>query len=291
MLAVKNLLYFILLFPVSVLGQTSDNSVVFKFYSSHTSFPDTLRTKGYRYNDKYYAVTDHYFDSSVSVIVPPHFKSHKKVDLVFWFHGWYNTIDSSNKIFRLQEQFISSGKNAILVIPEEAVNAPDSYGGKLEQSERFNFLVYEVLEQLKNRSLLHKNTRLGNIVLAGHSGAYRVIAHILDRGGVEVQEVILFDGLYGQVDKFEKWITSKKEHHFVHLFTSEGGGTEEVSYNFMKKLQDSVIAFSFKEEYLVKVNDLKRERVLFIKSKLGHNEVLSNTNWWLRLVKNAHFLR
>ena len=276
---------------MAILGQSTNGGVQFRFYSSHTSFPDSLRATGHKYNDRYYSASDHYTDSSVIVIVPPNFKKSKKVDLVFWFHGWYNSIDSSNKVFHLQEQFISSEKNAILVIPEGALNAPDSYGGKLEQAGRFNNLVQDVLQQLKNHSVLDKKSREGNIALAGHSGAYRVIAHILDRGGAEVQEVFLFDGLYGQVDKFEKWMTTKKDRHFVHLFTSEGGGTDEVSFEFMKKLQASLVTYSFKEEQYIDATDLQKDKITFIKSKQDHNAILSDADWWYRFLKNAHFLR
>lgn len=263
----------------------------FRFPSTNTSFPDSLRALGHRYNGKLFSAVSHYSDSSVVVIVPPGFKASKNVDLVFWFHGWYNTIDSSIKIFHLRDQFIASGKNAILVIPEGAVNAPDSYGGKLEQPGRFNDLILEVLQQLKGRSVLAGKTSIGNIVIAGHSGAYRVMAYILENGGAEVQEVFLFDGLYGQVDKFQKWILGKRSRHIIHLYTSEGGGTDEVSVQFMNKLTSDGHNFAWKEEHALVADDKLKEPILFIKSKKGHNEILADTHWWFRVLKYSHFLR
>lgn len=263
----------------------------FRFSSSNTSFPDTLRSAGHKYNGKLYPAVDHYSDSSVKVIVPPGFTPGKKIDLVFWFHGWYNNIDSSIKVFHLRDQFLAAGKNAVLVIPEGAVKAPDSYGGKLEQPGRFNNLIQDVLQQLKERSLLAEKTTIGKVVLAGHSGAYRVMAHILEFGGVEVQEVLLFDGLYGQVDKFEKWISGNSSRHFIHLYTSDGGGTDEVSIQFMDKLKIAGLHFESKEEEFMALDDKLKDHILFIKSKRGHNEILSDTDWFFRVLKNSHYLR
>jgi len=61
-------------------------------------------------------------------------------------------------------------------------------------------------------------------VLAGHSGAFRVMAYILQNGGVEVNQAILFDALYGEVDKFANWIQADKSHQFIDLYTNKGGG-------------------------------------------------------------------
>jgi hypothetical protein len=63
--------------------------------SSHTSFPDTGRSQGHLYHNVLYNAADHYSDSSVIMITPKNFKAKKKVDLVFWFHGWNNNIDSA----------------------------------------------------------------------------------------------------------------------------------------------------------------------------------------------------
>ena len=54
----------------------------------------------------------------------------KTVDLVFWFHGWGNNVDSAAIRYELIKQFIASKRNAVLVLAETARNSPDSYGGK-----------------------------------------------------------------------------------------------------------------------------------------------------------------
>lgn len=285
-------IFFLFLFywPLVSFGQSAD-SKEFVFHSAFTAFPDTNRIAGHTYQGVVYPFTEHYQDSSVYVLVPTHFKSALPVNMVFWFHGWFNTIDSSISTFELKRQFLASGKNAILVIPEGAVKAPDSYGGKLEQEAVFQKLVNDVLQELAHRGMVSREAGLGNIVLAGHSGAFRVMAHILHHGGVPVQELFLFDGLYGQVKFYDNWINGGFGRHFVHLYTSSGGGTEDVSKDWMKELQQRDIAFEFVEEDAVTNQQLLHSPICFIHSRRGHNEIIRQPDWFLRLLINSQILQ
>jgi hypothetical protein len=49
------------------------------------------------------------------IIAPKSLERQDRVDLVFWFHGWYNNIDSAVAYFRLSEQFMASGGKAVLL--------------------------------------------------------------------------------------------------------------------------------------------------------------------------------
>ena len=77
---------------------------------------------------------------------------------------------------------------------------------------------------------------VGSIVLAGHSGAYRVMAFILNRGGLtaNIREVYLFDALYGQTEKFAHWV-DRFPGKLVDIYTAEGG-TRDQSLDFMDDL-------------------------------------------------------
>src|SRR5258707_1022316 len=69
---------------------------VLRFSSSHAPFPDTGRAKGHLDGDNIFRpVEGHYDDSSVLLIIPRQLKKDRKIDLVFWFHGWHNNIDSA----------------------------------------------------------------------------------------------------------------------------------------------------------------------------------------------------
>ena len=201
----------------------------FHIYSRFTSFPDTGRKYGYTSEGKFYTFKGHYNDSSVLIITPKNLRADEKVDLIFWFHGWGNNIDSAAIRYELTKQFIASGRNGVLVLAETARNAPDSYAGKLNRPGDFKLLVADVLKGLKKQKLIGENCIAGNILLGGHSGAYGAIAAILKFGEMPINEVILFDALYSKTEVFLGWIKADTTHRFVHLYTDKGYGPLEES--------------------------------------------------------------
>jgi len=264
------------------------NPAIVRITSSHTAFPDTGRANGHLYDGKLYDAGSHYHDSSVMIIVPPGFKKGKEVELVFWFHGWNNNIDTATVFYQLADQFMQSNKNAVLVLAETSVNAPDSYGGKLEQPNVFRDLLTDVLDALKQKKIIPQNSKAGKIAVAGHSGAYRVIAYILQNGGIAISEVLLFDALYSEVDKFTNWIEQDKQHRFVHWFTNHGGGTDEVSVDMMKGLKEKNIPFVLLEEKDANAVLLKSSRIVFVHSLREHNVIINNPdNFTLLLVTSS----
>jgi hypothetical protein len=280
---------------------------VLHFTSAHTSFPDTGRVNGHLYDSVLYSAAEHYNDSSVLLVVPEQLTAtqktdHKKVDLVFWFHGWRNNIDTAAEFYGLTRQFIASHRNAVLVLAETAKNSPDSYGGKLEQAGMFKLLVQDVMNKLKSKNMIGKKAKPGNIVLAGHSGAFRVIAYILQNGGLSVQEVFLFDALYGQLDKYTnwiytkppnsaKWINAEPYRHFVHWFTNHGGGTDEMTDTLIQSLKFHHTDFSLVEESSVQPKIIKNNRILFVHSLREHNVIINNPDNFQLLLENSFVLR
>lgn len=256
-------------------AQKKTNSMIIRMTSAHTSFPDTGRAEGYHYDNVLYRTAEHYNDSSVMIIVPSQLDVKKKLNIVCWFHGWNNNIDSVPARYDLIKQFLASNRNAVLVLSETARDAPDSYGGKLEQKNSFRQLLLDVLGELNHRMIIGKNTEIGNVVLAGHSGAFRVMAYILQNGGVEVNEVILFDALYGQVDKYSDWILTNKSHRFINLYTNKSGGTDEVSVEMMGKLNELNVHYIKLEEREVNTSKLETNNIIFIHSLKEHDNVIN----------------
>lgn len=280
----------LLLFASSACAQGTNGAQLLHFTSSHTSFPDTGRAKGHLYDSVLYTVAAHYNDSSVLLIIPKHLETTQKVDLVFWFHGWHNNIDTTAEFYKLTRQFIASKRNAILVLAETAKNAPDSYGGKLEQPGIFKGLVNDVMNELKKNSILQRKAVPGNIVLAGHSGAFRVIAYILQNGQMPVQEVFLFDALYSQVNKFMYWINQDERHHFIHWFTNHGGGTDAMSDTMMQQLKDHHIEYTLTEEKVINSDSIKNNRILFVHSLREHNVIINDPDDLQLLLENSYTL-
>jgi hypothetical protein len=255
--------------------------------SSHTAFPDKARSNGYSYEGKFFDAVGHYSDSTVLMVVPKSIRKQEKVDLVFWFHGWNNNIDTASAYFQIEQQFTGADCGAVLVLAETAKNAPDSYGGKLEQPGDFAGLVEDVMATLKKEKQIAEHCKPGNIILAGHSGAYRAMAYILQNGGAPVREVELFDALYSQVDKFLYWIQKDKDNRFIHWYTNHGGGTDEVSAQMMDTLRKTNTSFILSEENNVTPSLLQTGRIFFIHSEREHNEIISNPPNFKLLLKGS----
>lgn len=253
---------------------------------SSAPFPHPNRMNGHVYSGKTYSAQEHYSDSSVAIFIPKGFKPTEKINFVVYFHGWNNNIDSACAQFDLIEQFSESKKNAIFVFPEGPKNSPDSFGGKLEYRDGLKNLIDDVLKFLIKKNGI-KSREVGNIVLAGHSGAYRVISFCLMRGGYtkHISDLILFDALYGQTEKFTHWIENFNG-RFVNIYT-DNGGTKEETEKLIKILDVNKIPFCQIGEKQLKFEDLNSNRIIFIHSDLAHNQVISRRNQFREFLNSS----
>src|ERR1700742_2537160 len=141
--------YLILAFSFLGMRVTAQEYRVIHFVSPHTPFPDTARDRGHLDGDSIFQPrAGHYDDSSVLLVVPRGCKAGSRIDLVFWFHGWHNNIDTALRFYGLARQLAASGRNAVLVLPEAGRNVADSYAGKLGQDGMFASLVKDVVAEL-----------------------------------------------------------------------------------------------------------------------------------------------
>ena len=253
---------------------------------SSSPFPHPQRGSGHTYNKQTFPADQHYGDSSVAIFIPTGFKPTKSIDLIIYFHGWYNNIDSACAQFRLIEQFSESNKNALFVFPEGPKNSPDSFGGRMEENNGLIHLVNDVLTFLKKEKKI-KSGQIGNIILAGHSGAFRVIAFCLMRGGLtkHISDVILFDALYAQTEKYSHWIDNYQG-RFIHIYTDDGG-TKNETENFMADLEGWNIPYVHIEETALQPGDLKKNRLIFIHSDLTHNGVIAARNQFREFLRTS----
>jgi len=250
-------------------------------------FPHPSRAAGRQYNDELYPADKHYSDSTVALFVPKDFRETGRVDFVVHFHGWRNTVRGTLQQFKLIEQLVASGKNAILLVPEGPHDAPDSAGGKLEDPDGFERFMAEALTTLKQRSLLRSNSVLGDIILSGHSGGYQVISAILDHGGLtpQVKEVWLFDGLYAQSDKFLAW-AQKPGGRLVNIY-SDGGGTKTRTDEMMASLKERGANILAATDSQVTASELRTNKFIFLHTDMGHNDVLEKRKTFREFLKTS----
>ncbi|MBD3225260.1 MAG: hypothetical protein GF313_11055, partial [Caldithrix sp.] len=151
--------------------------------SSYAQFPHGERQMGHHYSDRFYAYASHYNDSSIAIYIPSAAAFGDSIHFVIYFHGWRNHIRKSLTDFKLLKQIYNSRVNAIFIFPQGPNNAADSFAGKMEDAGGFQNMMRHVMGYLKEKGILSTDAVMGSLVLAGHSGAYRRIAFILNRGG------------------------------------------------------------------------------------------------------------
>ncbi|HSC54655.1 MAG TPA: hypothetical protein VLC98_13580 [Phnomibacter sp.] len=254
--------------------------------SVYSMFPDTSRLAGHVYNGKTFPASEHYNDNSIFVFVPGYFTTTKPYDIVVWVHGWYNCIDSSLQRFQLVDQFYEAGRNAVFIFPEGPKNAPDSYGGKWEDPANTFSAIGDVAFMLEEERILPTmkdnkyTTPMKHITLSGHSGAYKVIA----KNQLYAKEILLFDGLYGEMDNYLSFCKdSINAKRFVHIYTDDGG-TKQNSISLMKQLDSLHIPYIHREEDEVSLRELVGNRIVFLHSKLGHSDIITNRKNYEKLL-------
>ena len=249
-------------------------------------FPHPARTDGRRRDGEFFSAAEHYSDRTVALFIPNHFRATDRLDFVVHFHGWNNTVAGTLAQFNLIQQFCASGKNAILIVPEGPHNAPDSFGGKLEDTNGFKRFLAEAVETLRaSGALAHTNVSIGKIILSGHSGGYHVLAAILDHGGVLISEAWLFDALYGNTENFVAW-QKNQNGRLLNIYTDHGG-TKAETEQLMARCQTNAVSFISLEETNSGAPDLLKSRNIFIHTDLTHNEVVFRRGEFSQFLKTS----
>lgn len=260
-------------------------------------FPHPARAAGHKYHDQFYSAVEHYSNSTVAMFIPKNFRVTDKIDFVVHFHGWNHTVAGTLPEYRLAGQFAASGKNAILIVPQGPHDAPDSFGGKLEDTNGFKVFMAEAVEKLADNGFgrpaglpyrwggAAAPPQIGNVIISGHSGGYHVMAAILDHGGLsdKIKEVWLFDALYGNAENFVAW--QKNENGRLLDIYTDHGGTKEETENLMAAYKTNGTSFFTAEETNAVPEDLRTNKIVFLHTDLVHNDVVSKRDefeWFLK---------
>jgi len=275
-----------ILYSQDITERYSELGEIYILELASAPFPHPERTDGHNYKNQKYSFQEHYNDSSVALFIPKGFEPTAPTNIILYFHGWYNNIDTASTQFKIIEQVSQSNKNAIFIFPEGPKNAPDSFGGKLEEKNGLKNLIGDVLKILLEKGKIYSEN-VGDIILAGHSGAYRVISFCLKHGGLtpKVSDVILFDALYSNTEHFTYWIENYNG-RFINIYT-DNGGTKSKTENMMKDFDNRGIAYFNAKELDVNLNDLQNNRLIFIHSDLTHNEVISKREQFLNYLRTS----
>jgi hypothetical protein len=204
--------------------------------------------RGHRsYSGRVYWQDETYNDNRVLMHVPQNFDIRKPGVIVVFFHGNGATLERDVRDRQLVPRQVSeSGINAVLLAPQLAVDAADSSAGKFWQPGGLKRFVDEsasYLAKLYGDPSAAKAFANMPVILVGYSGGFLPTAWSLEVGGLgnRVRGVVLFDAVYGELDKFASWIASNRSGVFVSSYTRY---TQRHDQDLMRILRDKGIGIS-----------------------------------------------
>ncbi len=243
-------------------------------------YPHPSRAMGHVYDKVLYDAAQHYSDSTVGIVVPPNYRFTDAVDCIVHFHGWRNSVAGVLARYQLVQQLSDSRLNAILIVPQGPLNAPDSGFGRLELEDGgFANFMDDVLNHLVNWGILHSK-KLGRIVLTAHSGGYGGAGGVLTRGGLNdnISDVILFDSAYGYFDAFANWTKASPQHHLLSVFTDDTSTGNAALMGMLQGPQPNLYIHLAKD---MTVENLQARAPTFVlTTDVAHDELLQRLHWY-----------
>src|SRR4051794_9811339 len=247
-------------------------------------YPHPSRDKGFKYGKAIIPREPHYTDSTVALFVPHGYRRASKVNVLVYLHGWSNNVRKAIAEYKLREQIVGSGQNIILVFPEGPRDATDSGCGKLEDKDGLKHIVEESLAMLHAAGKID-HEKIGHVLIAGHSGAYKGLACCADHGGLdaELTGVCLLDSSYGNLDMFVNWVQQHPEGQFFSIFTDHLAAQNVYLLTHMEKA-GSHCALKIDSDATDQL--LSHSRALFLHTEtLKHDETVRWLERWLRTRK------
>jgi serine-type D-Ala-D-Ala carboxypeptidase/endopeptidase (penicillin-binding protein 4) len=251
-------------------------------------FPHPARADGHTYHGEFFSAVDHYSNSTVAMFIPKGFRPTEKVDFVIHFHGWRHEVAGTLDEYQLIQQFADSGKNAILIVPQGPYLAPDSSGGKLEDTNGFAAFMNEAVEKLRASGAFGESTfQIGNLILSCHSGGYHVVAAILDHGGLQekISEVWLFDALYGDSGNFVSW-QKNRPGRLLDIYTDHGG-TKEETEKLIALFKSNGTDLLAAEDVAINADQLQTNKLVFLHSDLAHDDVIAKRRTFEQFIQSS----
>jgi hypothetical protein len=239
--------------------------------------------------------TSSWFDPTTIVFVPHYYRVRKdyRVDTIVHFHGYRDTADDAMKRHQLREQLYDSKQNAIIVFPQGPVRAESPNGGKLDKPDGLLRFLSELRKTLQTPRLQAKlgaagipnRARIGKLILSAHSGGFRVVSKCLQHGGYNVNEVYLFDALYGRAPVFAEWVakTYRKKgpdetrHKLINYYADEPTTVESQRLMGMLSKKGVKYVHEFSEGQLSR-REITKSRAVFIRTSVSHQGVLFRNN-------------
>ena len=188
--------------------------------------------------------------------------------IVVYVHGLFATVDAAWAEHKLADQFAQSRKNALFV----ACEAPES-GDQEPFWDSLTALVDAVAAFLRTADELAP--QVPDVVVVGHSGAYRTLALWLNE---PIRHLVLLDALYGNEDEFAGWIEASKpsvDGRFTRQLTIVADDTYRWVEPFLRRFEDVVMRMQIPDLATGFSPEEQRARILYVPSQYGHMELVT----------------
>ncbi len=238
-----------------------------------------------------------YQDRTVFAFVPRHHRAPRdgRISVVVHFHGHNTTAERAMIAHELREQLFDSKQNAILLVPQGPVMNADSSCGKLEAEGGLARMLDDALTALASPEASKTlgparvgggtaPTRAGTVCLSAHSGGYHAAAACARAGGVDVNEIYLFDALYANTEMFKDWVVAgqgrgMRHRHKLVSYYGAGASTEGESQHLLADLERAGVRCAYeKVEGTLSREELTESEAVFVRTALAHNGVTHELN-------------
>ncbi len=234
-----------------------------------------------------------YEDDTVIVFVPAHYRyfPDEGVATVVHMHGHSTTAEHAVAAHELREQLTDSRQNAVLVVPQLAVDTADSACGKLETAGGLSRMLHEAVQVTAHEGRVtlgearfSPHALLGTVCVSAHSGGYHAAARSLTAGGLDVRETYLFDSLYAEIEAFRDWVIARRgqplhRRHKLVSFYVAGTATDGNNRQLRSQLEHaSVLTADEEREGDLSRHELSHAEAVFVRTDVFHSAVTWETN-------------
>ncbi|MEZ4390508.1 MAG: hypothetical protein R3A48_05380 [Polyangiales bacterium] len=183
------------------------------------------------------------------VFVPPGIDRTRRLEVLVFFHGFNGcalAVAAPEPIpchpggprrgaLDLINQVRASGRAVVLVIPQLAMEATRGDAGRLGHDGGLRRFLAEVLAAIEPEVGPQRVEDLGRVLFAVHSGGYAAALAALQRGGVDVGHIAMFDALYTGITQIGGWLepglrAGDGSRRFVSVYgaSAAGAGSREL---------------------------------------------------------------